>query len=76
MTYNIFILLTGDPGRTTLDPDLLGKGQRLNEVAIYSIKSSTYLHDMYGRFTQMNTSTSAHATLQGEVSWMLLDQLT
>ncbi len=23
MTYNLFILLTGDPGRETLDPDLL-----------------------------------------------------
>jgi hypothetical protein len=25
MTYNLFFLLTGDPGRETLDPDLLGK---------------------------------------------------
>jgi hypothetical protein len=24
MTYNLFFLLTGDPGRETLDPDLLG----------------------------------------------------
>jgi hypothetical protein len=31
---------------------------------------------MYGRFTQMNTSASAYATLQGEVSWMFLDQVT
>jgi hypothetical protein len=25
MTYNLFILLTGDPGREMLDPDLLGE---------------------------------------------------
>ncbi len=25
MTYNLFFLLTGDPGRETLHPDLLGK---------------------------------------------------
>ncbi len=24
MTYNLFFLLTGDPGREALDPDLLG----------------------------------------------------
>ncbi len=25
MMYNLFFLLTGDPGRETLDPDLLGE---------------------------------------------------
>jgi hypothetical protein len=48
----------------------------LNKVAFYSIKSSTQLPDMYGRFAQTNTSAGQYATLLGEVSLMLLDQVT
>ncbi len=46
MTYNLFFLLTGDPGRQTFDPDLLGEmvkieqgsnllGQNFNLIARY-----------------------------------------
>ncbi len=29
MMYNLFFLLTGDPGRETLDPDLLGEMMKI-----------------------------------------------
>ncbi len=29
MTYNLFFLVTGDPGRETLDPDLLGEMMKI-----------------------------------------------
>ncbi len=31
MTYNLFFLLTGDPGRETLDPDLLGEMVKIEQ---------------------------------------------
>ena len=31
MTQNLFFLLTGDPGRTTFDPDLLGEGVKIEQ---------------------------------------------
>jgi hypothetical protein len=31
MTYNLFFLLTGDPGREMLDPDLLGEMVKIEQ---------------------------------------------
>jgi hypothetical protein len=31
MTYNLFFLLTGDPGRETLDPNLLGEMVKIEQ---------------------------------------------
>jgi hypothetical protein len=31
MTYNLFFLLTGDPGREALDPDLLGEMVKIEQ---------------------------------------------
>ncbi len=31
MTYNLFFLVTGDPGRETLDPDLLGETVKIEQ---------------------------------------------
>jgi hypothetical protein len=31
MIYNLFFLLTGDPGRETLDPDLLGEMVKIEQ---------------------------------------------
>ncbi len=31
MTYNLFFLLTGDPGRQTVDPDLLGEMVKIEQ---------------------------------------------
>jgi hypothetical protein len=31
MMYNLFFLLTGDPGRETLDPDLLGEMVKIEQ---------------------------------------------
>ncbi len=39
--------------------------------ASHSIKSLTYLPDMYGRCTWINSSASACVMLQGEVTWIL-----
>jgi hypothetical protein len=32
MTYNLFFFLTGDPGRETLDPDLLGEMVKIVKI--------------------------------------------
>ncbi len=76
MTQNIFFLVTGDPGRTAFDPDLLGDGVKIEQ-------GSNILNQIFNLFaryvrkvTQMNPSASAYATLQGEVSCMLLYQVT
>jgi hypothetical protein len=31
MTYNLFFHLTGEPGRETIDPDLLGKMLKIEQ---------------------------------------------
>ncbi len=61
MTYNLFFLLTGDPGRETLDPDLLGEmvkieqgsnllNQIFNLIARYVRKghSDDHIHKLIG----------------------------
>ncbi len=58
MTYNLFFLLTGDPGRETLDPDFLEEMVKNEQGSNLLDQIFNLLPDMYGRFTQMNTSTS------------------
>ncbi len=53
--YNLFFLLTGDPGRETLDPDLLGEMVKIDwgsnllnpePGAVEYNKDSKLLHDL------------------------------
>jgi hypothetical protein len=57
MTYNFFFLITGDPGRETLDPDLLGEMVEIEQDSnLLNQIFNFQLPDVYRRFTQMNTS--------------------
>jgi hypothetical protein len=76
ITLNLFILVTGDPERTAFDPDLLGEGLKIEQGSNILNQIFNLFTRMYERCTQMNSSASAYATLQGEVTWMLLDQVT
>jgi hypothetical protein len=40
MTYNLFFLLTGDPGREALDPNLLGEVVKI-------VQGSDLLHQIF-----------------------------
>jgi hypothetical protein len=63
MTYNLFFLLTGDPWRETLDPDLLGEmvkieqgsdllDQIFNLIARYvrKVHSDEHIHKVLMRY--------------------------
>jgi hypothetical protein len=76
MTYNLIFLLTGDPGREMFDPDLLGEMVKLERGRNLLDQIFNLMPDIYGRFMQVNTSAGQYATLLGEVSLMLLDQVT
>jgi hypothetical protein len=76
MTSNLFFLVTGDPWRTAFDPDLLGEGVKIE-------RGSNILNQIFNLFAKYvrnvhsdESSASAYTTLQGEVTWMLLDQVT
>ena len=76
MMYNLFFLSTGDPWKEILEPDLCGKMVKIEQGSNLLNQIFNLLPDMYGRFTQMNTSAGQYATLLGEVSSILLDQVT
>ncbi len=76
MTNNLFFLLTGDLGRETLDPYLLGEMVKIKQGSHLLEQIFNLIARLHGRFTQMNTSAGQYATLLGEVSLMLLDQVT
>jgi hypothetical protein len=71
MTSNLFFLLTGDAGRQTFDTDLLGEMVKIEQ-------GSNLLNQIFNsvaRYVQ-KVHSYEYATLQGEGSWMLLDQVT
>ncbi len=55
MTNNLFFLLIGDPGRETLDPDLLGEMVKIEQGSVLN-----QIFNLIARYvwkvTQMNTS--------------------
>ncbi len=76
MTLNLIILVTGNPERMAFDPDLLGEGVKIERGSDILNQIFNLFARMYRRCNQMNLSASAYTTLQGEVTWMLLDQVT
>jgi hypothetical protein len=67
MRNNLFFLLTGDPGRERLDPDLLGEMVKIEQ-------GSNLLNQIFNLITRYVRKVCA--TMLGEVSSILLDQVT
>ncbi len=76
MTYNLFFFLTGDPGRETLDPDLLGEMVKIK-------RGSDLLNQIFNLIARCLRKVHADEHVRraihysaGRVSLMLLDQVT
>jgi hypothetical protein len=76
MTYNLFFLLTVDPGRETFDPDLLGEMVKIEQGS----NLLDQIFNLIARYIQkVHSDEHIHKVIRysaGRVSWILFDQVT